>query len=69
MFCFLRHSNPRFKALVFSQFTTFLDIIKESLQELGFDLVCLDGRMKQEDRNLSIKRFTEEPNVQIFLIR
>ena len=54
---------------MFSQFTTFLDIINDALLELGFDLVRLDGRMNQDERNVSIKRFTEEPNVQIFLIR
>ena len=54
------------KALVFSQFTSFLAIVKETLagEEIVFEY--LDGRTR--DREARVRRFQEDPACPVFLI-
>ncbi|MEZ4649339.1 MAG: DEAD/DEAH box helicase [Candidatus Eisenbacteria bacterium] len=54
------------KALVFSQFTSLLAIVKERLQIARIPYEYLDGRTRnREDR---VARFQEDPRVPVFLI-
>lgn len=55
------------RILVFSQFTSMLEIIRNTLDELGVTYFCLEGDTKLEDRNSFVKRFNEGEN-QVFLI-
>jgi superfamily II DNA or RNA helicase len=54
------------KALVFSQFTSFLSIVRERLTERGIDHAYLDGRTR--DRAACVARFQSDPDCGVFLI-
>lgn len=54
------------KALVFSQFTSFLAIVRERLDEAGIPYEYLDGRTR--DREGRVKRFQEDPECRLFLV-
>ncbi|XAR55369.1 DNA helicase [Bertholletia excelsa] len=56
------------KGIVFSQFTSFLDLIRYSLQKSGIICVQLVGSMSMVARDAAIKRFTEDPDCKIFLM-
>ena len=54
------------KALVFSQFTSFLAILKQHLDPLGIPYAYLDG--KSRDRQEQVERFQGDKNCGLFLI-
>jgi SNF2 family DNA or RNA helicase len=54
------------RALVFSQFTTMLGLIKKALDEDGIKYEYLDGSTK--DRQERVERFNNDPTVTVFLI-
>ncbi|XP_027061405.1 DNA repair protein RAD16-like isoform X1 [Coffea arabica] len=56
------------KGIVFSQFTSFLDLIHYSLQKSGVSCVQLVGSMSMAARDAAIKKFTEDPDCRIFLM-
>lgn len=56
---------PDHKALVFSQFTSYLKLIKEALEEAGIKTAYLDGSTRQRDQ--VVKEFSEG-EAQVFLI-
>ncbi|XVE53400.1 hypothetical protein DITRI_Ditri02bG0201200 [Diplodiscus trichospermus] len=56
------------KGIVFSQFTSFLDLINYSLHKSGINCVQLVGSMSIAARDAAIKRFTEDPDCKIFLM-
>ncbi|KAF8599722.1 hypothetical protein BDV93DRAFT_292739 [Ceratobasidium sp. AG-I] len=53
----LREKDPSLRAIVFSQFTSFLDIIQKALARDGFDSLRLDGSMSQQQRSHSLQSF------------
>jgi DNA repair protein RAD16 len=56
------------KGIVFSQFTSFLDLIHYSLQKSGVNCVQLDGSMTMNARDAAITKFREDPDCRIFLM-
>ncbi|KAK4776902.1 hypothetical protein SAY86_005590 [Trapa natans] len=56
------------KGIVFSQFTSFLDLINYSLQKSGISCVQLVGDMTISARDASVKKFSEDPICKIFLV-
>jgi superfamily II DNA or RNA helicase len=54
------------KALVFSQFTSFLAIVRQRLDQAGLCYEYLDGRTR--NRAERVERFQNDPEVPIFLI-
>ncbi len=54
------------KALVFSQFTSFLALVRERVDALGMTYEYLDGRTR--DRAARVRRFQEDPACPLFLI-
>src|SRR5512132_393056 len=54
------------KALVFSQFTSFLALLRPKLEELGLTYEYLDGRTR--DRAARVERFQTDPACPLFLI-
>ncbi|XP_051151809.1 DNA repair protein RAD16 isoform X2 [Andrographis paniculata] len=56
------------KGIVFSQFSSFLDLIHFSLIKSEVNCVQLDGSMTMAARDAAIKKFTEDPNCRIFLM-
>lgn len=56
------------KGIIFSQFTSFLDLIHYSLQKSGVNCVQLVGSMTMGARDAAITKFTEDPDCRIFLM-
>jgi superfamily II DNA or RNA helicase len=54
------------KALVFSQFTTFLGLLRRQLDRKGIPYLYLDG--KTRDRQEIVERFQSDPGFPLFLI-
>ena len=54
------------KALVFSQFTSLLTLLRQELDAKGWTYEYLDGKTRK--RNERVKRFQEDPECQLFLI-
>jgi SNF2 family DNA or RNA helicase len=54
------------KALVFSQFTSFLALVRERLDAEGIVYEYLDGQTR--DREAHVRRFQEDPDCPVFLI-
>jgi SNF2 family DNA or RNA helicase len=54
------------KALVFSQFTSLLDLVRERLVGRGLDFEYLDGSTR--DRRAPVERFQKDPGCGLFLI-
>jgi len=54
------------KVLIFSQFTSFLAILRRHLDERGLTYEYLDG--KTTDRQARVQRFQEDPDCRLFLI-
>ncbi|MEM7244097.1 MAG: DEAD/DEAH box helicase [Acidobacteriota bacterium] len=59
-------TNAGHAALVFSQFTSFLEIVSERLTELGLDHELLTGATR--DREARVRRFRDDPSCRLFLI-
>ncbi|KAG0278850.1 DNA repair protein rad16 [Linnemannia exigua] len=64
----LQREDRSTKSICFSQFVTFLDLIKWRLEKAGFKCVKLDGHMTPFQRDASIKKFSNDPTVTVFLI-
>ncbi|BDA51349.1 probable ATP-dependent helicase rhp16 [Coccomyxa sp. Obi] len=60
--------DPSAKALVFSQFTSMLDLIFFRLQQVGIRCVRLEGSMTMDARNRMIDAFSNDPAVTVFLM-
>ena len=57
------------KVLIFSQFTTMLDIIEDWATQLHEWAVCrIDGAVPQDERQRQIKEFNTEKEVKLFLL-
>jgi SNF2 family DNA or RNA helicase len=56
------------KALVFSQFTSMLRLIRQALEEKGIPYLYLDGSVPAEERRRAVQQFQEEEDTRIFLI-
>ena len=54
------------KALVFSQFTKLLGIVREQLDAVGIEFAYLDGRTRK--RHEKVKQFQESADCKVFLI-
>ncbi|KAI9183819.1 hypothetical protein H9P43_002871 [Blastocladiella emersonii ATCC 22665] len=63
-----RAKDPTIKSVVFSQWTSMLDLIEIPLRRLGFGFVRLDGKMQRQVRDANIHAFSTDPEVTIFLI-
>ncbi|KAH0563005.1 hypothetical protein GP486_002425 [Trichoglossum hirsutum] len=64
----LRSSKQTHKSIVFSQFTSMLQLIEWRLHRAGFKTVMLDGAMTPAQRASSIKYFMENVDVEVFLV-
>ena len=60
------HANHR--VLIFSQFTSMLDILDESLKHYGISRFKLTGSTPTEERLKLVDEFNANPNIKVFLI-
>lgn len=64
----LRKKDRTLKSIVFSQFTSMLDLIHWRLRKAGFNCVKLDGGMTPKARAATIEAFSNDINITIFLV-
>ncbi|KAK0739817.1 SNF2 family N-terminal domain-containing protein [Apiosordaria backusii] len=64
----LRSDNASHKSIIFSQFTTMLQLIEWRLRRAGITTVMLDGSMTPAQRQASIQHFMTNPDVECFLV-
>ncbi|WBW74479.1 DNA translocase/ubiquitin protein ligase E3, ERCC4-like protein Rhp16/Rad16-like [Schizosaccharomyces osmophilus] len=64
----LRRKDRTIKSIVFSQFTSMLDLIHWRLRKAGFNCVKLDGGMTPKARAATIEAFSKDINISIFLV-
>ncbi|RCK60716.1 DNA repair protein RAD16 [Candida viswanathii] len=64
----LRSDRHTIKSIVFSQFTSMLDLIEWRLKRAGFETVKLQGSMTPQQRDNTIKHFMENTEVEVFLV-
>lgn len=64
----LRSDKHTLKSIVFSQFTSMLDLIEFRLRRAGFETVKLQGSMSPQQRDNTIKYFLENTQVEVFLV-
>ncbi|CAJ2499691.1 Uu.00g025440.m01.CDS01 [Anthostomella pinea] len=64
----VRAANPREKTLIFSQWTSFLDLLEVPIHKAGYVYRRYDGSMIRGDRDAAITDFMEKPEVTVFLI-
>jgi SNF2 family DNA or RNA helicase len=60
--------EPPIRSVVFSGWTTFLDLIEVALDEHNFGYVRLDGTMSVKQRSAVLHRFANDPSVTIILV-
>lgn len=56
------------KSIIFSQFTSMLQLVEWRLRHAGFNTVMLDGTMTPAQRQKSIEHFMTNPDVEVFLV-
>ncbi|KAG9243124.1 DNA repair protein RAD16 [Calycina marina] len=64
----LRSKNMSSKSIIFSQFTTMLQLVEWRLRRAGITTVMLDGSMTPAQRQASINHFMADVNVECFLV-
>lgn len=64
----LRSNNASHKSIIFSQFTTMLQLIEWRLRRAGITTVMLDGTMTPAQRQASIEHFMNNVHVECFLV-
>eukprot|EP00730_Choanoeca_flexa_P006619 TRINITY_DN12186_c1_g3_i3.p1 TRINITY_DN12186_c1_g3~~TRINITY_DN12186_c1_g3_i3.p1 ORF type:complete len:1047 (+),score=201.58 TRINITY_DN12186_c1_g3_i3:34-3174(+) len=64
----IRGENDADKCIVFSQWTSMLDLVETVLSKAGIAFVRLDGSMSQSQRSEVLERFKTDPNVAVFLM-
>lgn len=64
----LRSSKRTIKSIVFSQFTSMLQLVEWRLRRVGFKTVMLDGSMSPAQRQNSIEYFMKHNDVEVFLV-
>ncbi|KAK6354343.1 DNA repair protein rad16 [Orbilia blumenaviensis] len=64
----LRSKSRTIKSIVFSQFTSMLQLVEWRLRKAGFLTVMLEGSMSPSQRDASIKYFMENVEVEVFLV-
>lgn len=64
----LRSQKQTHKSIVFSQFTSMLQLVEWRLRRAGFQTVMLDGSMSPAQRQKSIEYFMNNTSVEVFLV-
>ncbi|KNE54399.1 hypothetical protein AMAG_00371 [Allomyces macrogynus ATCC 38327] len=56
------------KSIIFSQWTSMMDLIEVPLRQRGFQFVRLDGTLTRRDRDEAIDQFQSDNTISVFLI-
>ncbi|RCH96451.1 hypothetical protein CU097_000405, partial [Rhizopus azygosporus] len=63
-----RETNPNEKTIIFSQFTSMLDLLNEPLTRHGFKYCRYDGSMSSQERERSLLALKYDPKCTVMLI-
>ncbi|EAU36638.1 conserved hypothetical protein [Aspergillus terreus NIH2624] len=64
----IRQGEGNEKTIIFSQFTSLLDLLEVPISRRGWNYRRYDGSMKPQDRNASVLDFTDDPDCRIMLV-
>jgi DNA repair protein RAD5 len=64
----LKRAEPATKCVVFSQFTSFLDLVAPALQTSHIAFLRFDGSMNQKDRAKTLTAFSTRPKFTVLLL-
>ena len=64
----LKRAEPATKCVVFSQFTSFLDLLAPALQSSNIAFLRFDGSMNQKDRAKTLTAFGTRPKFTVLLL-
>lgn len=64
----IRRDFPNEKTLIFSQFTSFLDLMEIPISDDGYNYRRYDGSMPNGDRNAAVDDFMKKPEVKVMLV-
>ncbi|KAL2009709.1 hypothetical protein VTN00DRAFT_5516 [Thermoascus crustaceus] len=64
----IQDRNTGEKTIIFSQFTSLLDLLEVPIMRKGWGYKRYDGSMKPADRNHAVLEFTDKPNCKIMLV-
>lgn len=64
----IRENDPTEKTLIFSQFTSLLDLVEVPLWREGIKYQRYDGSMKMDDRAEAVNLFMDNPNQNVMLV-
>ncbi|SPO40446.1 related to ULS1  len=64
----IRQGDKAEKTIIFSQFTSFLDLVEPFLVTHRYNFVRYDGQMRPEERERSLERIRSDPAVTVILI-
>ncbi|KAJ5679845.1 hypothetical protein N7462_008089 [Penicillium macrosclerotiorum] len=56
------------KTIIFSQFTSLLDLLEVPIDRRGWKYVRFDGSMGVAERNASVAGFTDDPEIKVMLV-
>jgi DNA repair protein RAD5 len=61
------NTHPDTKAVIFSQWTSMLDLVEVVLNENAFNFFRLDGTMSQKKREETLRKFKTQKNTKLLL--
>ncbi|KAI9594577.1 SNF2 family N-terminal domain-containing protein [Syncephalis fuscata] len=64
----IRSKDPTTKTIIFSQFTSMLDLIEKPLRQNKFKYVRYDGSMNNTHREKALQQIREDPDTTVMLI-
>lgn len=64
----IRNNDPTEKILIFSQFSSLLDLVEVPLEAAGYQYQRYDGSMTMDNRAKAVNEFMDDPNQNIMLI-
>ncbi|CAB5216603.1 unnamed protein product [Rhizophagus irregularis] len=65
---FLNQNNDDDKSVVFSQWTSFLDLIEIAFKDANVKFVRFDGKMLRNQREEAVNNFNNDPKIKVLLI-
>jgi len=63
----LKKDTPEHKVIVFSQFTSMLDLIEPFLRSGGYSFTRYDGSMRNDHREASLERLCNDKKTRVLL--
>ncbi|RYO94234.1 hypothetical protein DL766_002256 [Monosporascus sp. MC13-8B] len=64
----IKKRSPKEKTLIFSLWTSFLDLLEIPIHDQGFRYTRYDGSMHPRDRDAAVRAFMEKPEVEVILV-